>query len=524
MKSRSCRSRSQSIASDLLGEIKEEINAGEPKYELKVSDVMGRYLVAKQDIKPNEVIISEEPLVVGPCNSSKIQCLACYKTLGSKFHRCPGCGWPLCSTNCEGLGKQHGHTKIECTLLEECRSVSYLDYDNAENLSTSFHAIVPLRCLILKTTDPSSFAALMDMESHNEIRRGIPDLWALNQTRVVDKIIRTWKLTEFTEDEIHTICGILEVNAFEIGHQDVQLRGLYPTAFLLSHDCVPNTNHTDQEGTFNLTIRASTAIAEGEPITLSYSYTLQSSQRRREHILENKFFECCCKRCRDPTELRTYLGALICPKCSNGLVLCDNPLNFESASSCTSPRSTCPGYRVPFESVKLLLNRVSHEVEEIDTNDIRSMELFLQKYRNVLHPNHYLCLGIKISLSQLYGRIKGYLIHELSEEQLERKRDLCEEVLKIFNVLEPGYTRIRGVTLYEIHAPVMILLNREIESNSMSKGQIKAVLKKVVDYLSEAQIILKNEPENSAEGIMGRATRDALMQIKEWEKIVGKIR
>lgn len=70
---------------------------------------------------------------------------------------------------------------------------------------------VPLRCLILKTTDPSSYAILMDMESHNEIRRNIPDLWALNQTRVVDRIIKDWKLTEFSEDEIHTICGILEV-------------------------------------------------------------------------------------------------------------------------------------------------------------------------------------------------------------------------------------------------------------------------------------------------------------------------
>lgn len=135
----------------------------------------------------------------------------------------------------------------------------------------------------------------MDMESHNEIRRNIPDLWALNQTRVVDRIIKDWKLTEFSEDEIHTICGILEVcqtnfailthsygcscmkqvNAFEIGQQGVNIRGIYPTSFLLSHDCVPNTNHTDEEDTYKLTVRASTRIPLGHPITLSYAYTLQ---------------------------------------------------------------------------------------------------------------------------------------------------------------------------------------------------------------------------------------------------------
>lgn len=75
----------------------------------------------------------------------------------------------------------------------------------------NFQAIVPLRCLILKTTDPSSYAILMGMESHNDIRKNIQDLWALNQTRVVNRIVKDWKLTEFSEDEIHTICGILEV-------------------------------------------------------------------------------------------------------------------------------------------------------------------------------------------------------------------------------------------------------------------------------------------------------------------------
>lgn len=115
----------------------------------------------------------------------------------------------------------------------------------------------------------------MDMESHNDIRQNIPDLWASNQTKVVDRIIKSWRLTEFTQEEIHNICGVLEVNAFEIGQRGINIRGLYPTSFLLSHDCVPNTNHTDEEGTYQLTIRASTRIPEGHPVTLSYAYTLQ---------------------------------------------------------------------------------------------------------------------------------------------------------------------------------------------------------------------------------------------------------
>lgn len=517
-------SRSGSIINSFLEDISEDKFEG-PKYEVKTSKIMGRYIVAKKDIIPGEVIISEEPLVVGPCTDCKVLCLGCYKDLekGPEIIKCSNCGWPLCSETCPGLKKHHGHTEIECTILQECKSASYLNYDDLEEIRLCFQAIVPLRCLILKTTDPSSYDILMDMESHNEIRRNIPDLWNLNQIRVVDRIIKDWALTEFTEDEIHTICGILEVNAFEIGQQGINIRGLYPTSFLLSHDCVPNTNHTDQEDTYQLIVRASSKILQGHPITLSYAYTLQCTQKRREHLLENKFFECSCKRCSDPTELGTYTGAVICPKCDNGLVLCDNPLEFNSTWSCKNSK-VCPGYSISATSMKMLLNRISQEVEQIDCNDIPVMEQFLYKYRNVLHPTHYLCLGIKVSLSQIYGRIAGYLVHELDEKQLVRKRDICKEILRVFDIIEPGYTRIRGVTLYEIHAPMMILLSRQMESKPTSKNDIKAALKEILRHLTEARVILNYEPDHSAEGIMGKAAKDALLQIKDWEKIVGKIR
>lgn len=88
--------------------------------------------------------------------------------------------------------------------------------------------------------------------------------------------------------------------------------------------------------------------------------------------------------------------------------------------------------------------RVSRELDNIDSNDINELELFLNKYRNVLHPTHFISLGVKVSLSQLYGKIDGYLIHELNDELLLRKKHLCEEILKVFDVIEPGYTRIRG--------------------------------------------------------------------------------
>lgn len=94
-----------------------------------------------------------------------------------------------------------------------------------------------------------------------------------------------------------------------------------------------------------------------------------------------------------------------------------------------------------------MLLRIGTEIEEIDCNDVKSYEAFLKRYCNVLHPNHYHCIYAKHSLSQLYGKIADYMIYELPEELLKRKITLCQELLQIFDVLEPGYSRLRGKTI-----------------------------------------------------------------------------
>lgn len=83
---------------------------------------------------------------------------------------------------------------------------------------------------------------------------------------------------------------------------------------------------------------------------------LKSTLKRREHLLENKFFECCCRRCADPTELGTYTSALICPKCKIGLVLSTKPLDADAPWSCTN-KIKCSGYTVNAKSMKLLIDR-----------------------------------------------------------------------------------------------------------------------------------------------------------------------
>lgn len=98
---------------------------------------------------------------------------------------------------------------MECAILHETKSASF--FNDLPLIRNHFQAIVPLRCLLLKISDPSAYTSLMDMEHHNSMRRNIPEVWNGNQINVVNRIIKVWGLTEYSEEEVHTICGILEV-------------------------------------------------------------------------------------------------------------------------------------------------------------------------------------------------------------------------------------------------------------------------------------------------------------------------
>lgn len=81
------------------------------------------------------------------------------------------------------------------------------------------------------------------MESHNDKRKGTP-IWEFNQKNVVEYLRGPCKVDRFPEDLIHTVCGILDVNAFEARTQSgYTIRCLFPKLAILSHNCISNIHH-----------------------------------------------------------------------------------------------------------------------------------------------------------------------------------------------------------------------------------------------------------------------------------------
>jgi len=119
-----------------------------------------------------------------------------------------------------------------------------------------------------------------------------------------------------------TLWHIPETNALyltlgnDVGNGN-EVAGLFGTACIMEQSCLPNCHFQfDKHNGSRLTVRAARNIARGEHIATCYSNNniiiMWGTQLRHQHLWEMKYFNCCCMRCVDLTELATNFSALRC--------------------------------------------------------------------------------------------------------------------------------------------------------------------------------------------------------------------
>ena len=57
---------------------------------------VGRVMVTTRPVRAGEVLFMEEPVVVGPSQTSSTLCLSCYQPCPTGGFTCPGCQFPMC--------------------------------------------------------------------------------------------------------------------------------------------------------------------------------------------------------------------------------------------------------------------------------------------------------------------------------------------------------------------------------------------------------------------------------------------
>ncbi|KAK3879935.1 hypothetical protein Pcinc_015529 [Petrolisthes cinctipes] len=484
------------------------------KWKIEVIEPYGRCTIATQDIKEGEVLFVDHPIVTGPKQTTDLICLACYRRLEDwDNYLCSTCGWPLCGVQCEG----RGYHPLECHAFAKAGyKPKKDDFSEAQYM---YEAMLPLRCYCLKDSEPDKWETLRAMESHNDLRRGT-ELWDREQVNVVEYL--RGKVKVDAEDEmIHTITGILDVNCHEVrsnipGTRDQYLvRGVYPLCAMMSHLCSNNTHHTLMDD-MTMVVIASRPIKKGEQMTATYTHLLSATTERRKHLRYGKFFDCVCDRCSDPTEMGTHFGSLKCsqPGCG-GNIMCTDPLvpTNDAPWACDKCR-----YQISALTVERLNKMVYFELREAGDEDPNKLEAIMKKYQFVLHPQHFHIVGMKHSLSQMYGRVAGFLLPELTQAQRLRKLECCRDLLQVLDVLDPGISRLRGLTLYELHAPLLLQANKAFQNTTITKSAFLQQLQEVEGYLDQAIYCLKHEPVSSFEGEICKIAYNSVVELKKWIK------
>ncbi|RZF49064.1 hypothetical protein LSTR_LSTR008350 [Laodelphax striatellus] len=464
-------------------------------FEVKSNEEVGRYLVASRDLNGGEKILVENPVAFGPKHVDPTPvCLGCYKPPHS-VARCLKCFWPVCDPKCPGLTDPNHHG-AECLVLSLNRCLAL------QPSGFRYEIITPLRCLLLQKRNKKKWQQIINMEAHTNKRGVSTDVYKFFEERVVSHLtdqylskLEEGALPHCSKDVIHRICGILDVNGVEImAGGDIELIALYPTMYLMEHNCVPNTAYYFDPD-FRVVVKPSIKISKGEHLSTTYTHVLWGTDNRREHLKENKYFSCKCTRCKDRTELGTYISALKChglpgqSEFCGGWQLPEDPLHEKSNWTCDKCSAT-----LSYDEAKNLVNMLAMEVEKIvqDRPSVEKIIEFLNKLEQLLHPHHFHCYEVKHLLIQLYGHQDGFSHNDLTMEQINQKIDICRDLLSINKILDPGYSRLSlytAVLMYELHLALTELQSRGKQSDNLT-DEAKQLVEETIK-------ILEHEPANS---------------------------
>merc|ERR1712226_1607383 len=131
----------------------------------------------------------------------------------------------------------------------------------------------------------------------------------------------------------------------------------------------------------------------------------------------------------------------------------------------------------------------------------------------------------KHNLLQMYGRTEGYLIQDMTEEQMERKKELCLEHIEVLRILDPDHIRLMvfsAAAHFELHLPLLQASKRKWEAGQMSTEEFREALKIPHNHVKIAAKQLENETNDQLpEGQLLVQVKDTLTQLEGFMKTVG---
>ncbi|XP_066602946.1 SET domain-containing protein SmydA-8-like [Prorops nasuta] len=466
-------------------------------FKLTKDKTLGRHYVATRKIDVGEIVIKDEnPLIAGPMHSTVPVCLNCYVVLTAKTAvPCEKCGWPLC-LEC----KSHG-PECEFTMKNKGTKVSITDFGLPH---PTYRCICAVRALCLKNEHPEMYRKLLQLEDHCDLATRDMDYAFEKPLELARFIKRFFKVEDIRDEEIARIAGILQVNGHEVPITEPPYMAVYDLSSYLEHNCRANCSKTFTS-TGGVIVRAVLPIQKGDHISICYTDPLWGLTSRRHHLLQTKFFECSCERCKDPTEFGMMYNAILCTKGECGGSMLPPTFIYQGNQPpdfvCDKCKNTSP-----WDQVEQMIEKIGQELAAMKKDNVDACKKFINRYRKLLHENHFYLTDVKVALAQIIGQ-QSTGLPTVNDDLLGEKIILCQKLNDILKTLVPAENRIRGLILFEMHAALAEFGRRQ------GKEELRGILMESRKFLAEAYELLRYEPEILPEGQVAIHAKNNLQQI-----------
>lgn len=167
---------------------------------------------------------------------------------------------------------------------------------------------------------------------------------------------------------------------------------------------------------------------------------------------------------------------------------------------------------------KAALEESQHLLNDVDKCNVDRLEAFLDKYQKTLDPHNMLMIRVKYSLCGLYGRAKGYEMQELTPKALSRKKELCEEVLEVLNKVDTGFSPRKGMVMYELHLPLIMLTQLRLQQGLLDQTEAKKQFQLGLVNLKLSVEHLKHEPEGTFEKKVYYGAKESIKPLEDFVK------
>lgn len=156
-------------------------------------------------------------------------------------------------------------------------------------------------------------------------------------------------------------------------------------------------------------MRAGSFIEVQELLTHAYVDLMIGTPERRRILREQFYFDCCCQRCSDPTELGTYFSALKCQQCDKGYLIMDNPLDSGPYWKCNNS-DHCMEIQTTEYETELVEELRIQETKILKSGRKNNAMIagwinLLERFGGRFHENHYALLQIQVHLIRCMAKV-----------------------------------------------------------------------------------------------------------------------